>query len=404
MNKFKLVTLLGIRPDLIRMFKLLKLLDEGQGKHNYEHLFMHTGQHFDYELDGVFYEELGVRKPDFNMGVGKTLKEQGGPTTHAYQTALLFERTAEMLEKFRPDAVMYLGDTNSVLSSAVVARYGIPVIHIEAGGRSYDWRMPEEKNRIIIDHMSDVLYSYVSRYREILESEGVPSFRIKVIGNIIHDAIDEFLPRAEKTDVMNKLNVKSGTYALVTLHREENTSTKEELSAKLTDLVKLSKEIPVVFPLMPRVKANLEKFGLNNMSTDSNIQFTKPLGFLEFLKLEKHAKLTISDSGTVQEESLILGVPSLITRLSTERPETIAAGATILDNTNLYENALKAMKLDTDWDRFVLNPEKTSPSEVVFKDLMDKINNNYFKESRKYDNIKDNPLVQQAYGVNLNNN
>lgn len=390
--------MLGIRPDLIRMFKLIKLLDDGQKKYNYEHLFMHTGQHFDYELDEVFYKELGVRKPDFNMNVGKTLKERGRQTTHAYQTALLFERTAEMLEKYKPDAVMYLGDTNSVLSSVVVSRYGVPVIHIEAGGRSFDWRMPEEKNRIVIDHLSDVLYCYVPRYKDILVSEGVAQFRIKVIGNIIHDALDAFLPKAEKTNIMEKLKVKNCNYALVTLHREENTSTEAELAPKILDLIKLSQKMPVVFPVMPRVRANLEKFGLYQKLNASSIIQTKPLGFLEFLKLEKHAKLTISDSGTVQEESLILGVPCLITRLSTERPETIEAGATILANTNLYKNAFKAMGLEKNWDRYVLNPTKKSPSEVVFNDLMNKILHNFFKKSRDYSIISEDKFVQQAYG------
>jgi UDP-N-acetylglucosamine 2-epimerase (non-hydrolysing) len=359
---------------------------------------MHTGQHFDYELDEVFYKELGVRKPDFNMNVGKTLKERGRQTTHAYQTALLFERTAEMLEKYKPDAVMYLGDTNSVLSSVVVSRYGVPVIHIEAGGRSFDWRMPEEKNRIVIDHLSDVLYCYVPRYKDILLSEGIAPLRIKVIGNIIHDALDSFLPKAEKTDIMNKLKVKNGSYALVTLHREENTSTEAELAPKILDLIKISQKMPVVFPIMPRVRTNLEKFGLYQKLIASSIIHTKPLGFLEFLKLEKHAKLTISDSGTVQEESLILGVPCLITRLSTERPETIEAGATILANTNLYENAFRAIKLKRNWDRYVLNPTKISPSKTVFNDLIGKISKNFFKKSRDYSIISEDKFVQQAYG------
>ncbi|MEK9138852.1 MAG: UDP-N-acetylglucosamine 2-epimerase, partial [Bacteroidota bacterium] len=126
------------------MFKLIKLLDRGQAEHGYEHLFMHTGQHFDHELDGVFYRELGIRKPDYSFDIGKTLKERGGPTSHAYQTALLFERMEEMLKKYQPDAVMYLGDTNSVTSSFIAARAKVPVIHLEAGGRSFDWRMPEE--------------------------------------------------------------------------------------------------------------------------------------------------------------------------------------------------------------------------------------------------------------------
>src|SRR5438093_2213333 len=201
-KRFRLVTLLGVRPDIIRMFKLIKLLDRGQDEHRYEHQFMHTGQHFDYELDAIFYRQLRVRRPDHNLEVGRTLRERGGPTTHAYQTSLLFERVEEMLKKFRPDAVLYLGDTNSVTSSFVVARANIPVIHLEAGGRSFDWRMPEEKCRILIDHLSDVLYAYMPRYRENLLREGIAAFRIHVIGNIIYDAVEQFLPRADQSPIL----------------------------------------------------------------------------------------------------------------------------------------------------------------------------------------------------------
>lgn len=397
-KKFKLVTLLGIRPDLIRMFKLIDLLDKGQRGHGYEHVFMHTGQHFDYELDGVFYEELKLRKPDFNLNVGKTLKERGGATGHAYQTALLFERTAEMLEKYQPDAVLYLGDTNSVLSSVIVARYGIPVIHIEGGGRSYDWRMPEEKNRIVIDHLSDMIYCYLPRYREILLKEGIPPFRIKAVGNIIVDAINAFLPRAEKSDILKKLNIKPGEYCAVTLHREENTVNKEIFSEKIADLIRLSEKLPVVLPVMPRVKGLLEEFSLMDKLAKSKVITTEPLGFLEFLKLEKEARIIVSDSGTVQEEALILGVPCLISRLSTERPETITAGATILDNIKLYENALKLLDMKRDWDRAVLNPTGHSPSVAVYDDLVEKIKTDFFKKNRLYDFTEQDILVQQAYG------
>lgn len=392
------MTLLGIRPDIIRMFKLLKLLDEGQTQYEYQYIFAHTGQHFDYELDGVFYEQLGVRKPDINLGVGRTLKERGGPVTHAYQTALLFERTEEMLEKEKPDAVMYLGDTNSVVSSFIVARNNIPVIHIEAGGRSFDWRMPEEKCRKLIDHMSDALYSYLPRYREILLREGIAPYRITVIGNIIDDALKTFVPHADKTTIISSLGIKTKKFAAVTLHREENTSTKEALEPKIRDLIKLSKELPIVFPLMPRVRANLETFGLLADVQASKIITTKPLGFFEFLKLEKEARVIISDSGTVQEEALVLGTPCLITRRSTERPETIEAGATILAENNLYENAKKAMAMPTDWDRNILNPYSTSPSEVLFHDLMERIQSGFFKRSRHYNTIGSDPYVAEAYG------
>ncbi len=395
---FRLITLLGIRPDLIRMYKLIKLLDRGQKEFKYEHLFMHTGQHYSKELDEVFYRELGIRKPDFNLGIGKTLKERGGPTTHAYQTSLLFERMEEMLQKYKPDAVMYLGDTNSVTSSFIAARAKVPVIHLEAGGRSFDWRMPEEKCRILIDHMSDLLYAYMPRHRENLLQEGVSSDRIVVIGNIIYDAVEQFLPKADKTKILQELQLKPKSYCAVTLHREENTDDRISLTNKVMGFVKLSRKMPIIWPVMPRVSANLKRFGLWSKIRKSKIRTVAPLGFFEFLKLEKEAKLIVSDSGTVQEEAMILGVPALITRLSTERPETIFAGATILSNEDVYENALKALRLKKDWDRYTLNPMKTSPSDLVFADLTKRITSGYFARSRTFKAVQTNPLVREAYG------
>lgn len=395
--KFRLITLLGIRPDLIRMHKLIQLLDKGQSKENFEHIFVHSGQHFDYELDGVFYEQLGVRKPDFNFNIGRILKKRGR-TGYVYQSGLLFEKTAEMIEKLKPDAVLYLGDTNTILSSIVVSRYGIPVIHIEGGGRSFDWRMPEEKNRTIIDHLSDALYVYLSRYKELLLKEGIPSFRIKIVGNIIVDALKNFLPLARKSRIIKDLNLKKKEYILCTLHREENIEDRNIFIEKIRDLIRLSRKLPVVFPVMPRVEIKFKKYKLIPALNKSKIIQIKPCGFLDFLNLEESARMIVSDSGTVQEEALILGVPCLISRRSTERPETIWARATILSDRNLYENALKVMNLKINWDRNILNPQGGSPSERIYKDLVSKINSGFFKESRSFKMLKHNPFVKEAYG------
>lgn len=397
MRKFKLITLLGIRPDLIRMHKLIRLLDRGQKEHNYEHIFVHSGQHFDFELDEVFYKELGVRQPDINLNIGKILKKQG-KTNQAYQSALLFEKVDEQLKKLKPNAVMYLGDTNTVTSALIVAKNNIPVIHIEGGGRSFDWRMPEEKNRIVIDHLSDFLYVYLERYKELLLVEGIPSFRIKVIGNIIVDALESFLPLAEGSRILEKLKVKKGEYILCTLHREENIENKEIFVSKIKDLIRLSKKLPVIFPVMPRVRKKFKKYKLISALNKSKIIQTRPLGFLDFLKLEQNAKLIITDSGTVQEEALILGVPCLVSRRSTERPETIWAGATIMRDENLYENALKAMKLKRPWNKTVLNPQGGSPSERIYEDLVEKIKDGFFEKSRSFEFIKSNKFIREAYG------
>lgn len=402
MKKFKLVTLLGIRPDYIRMFKLIKLIDE-QGKDDIEHILVHSGQHYDPELFGNFVKDLNIRQPDMDLGIGLTLKERGA-SNYALQTALLDERVYEMLEKVKPDAVMYLGDTNTVLSSVIVARYGVPVIHLEAGGRSFDWRMPEEKCRIVIDHLSDALYSYLPRYKDLLLAEGVADFRVKVIGNIIMDAVQEWMPRVEASTVLTDLKLESKKFILMGLHREENITSGEILKNKLTDIVKFAKEkgMPVVFPMMPRTVANAEKFGLMDIiNTDTFIK-TKPLGFFDFLRLEKEARLIVSDSGTVQEEGLIVGTPTVIARRSTERPETMWAGATVLEGFDgpgtLYTKMTEAWDMPTTWDRNILNPEGGSPSQRVFDDLVGKVRSNWFKTSRSYETLKGDERVRRAYG------
>lgn len=397
-ESFKLVTFLGIRPDIIRMHKLLALLDGGQSRHNYKHIYVHSGQHFDYQLDGVFHRQLKVKPPKLNLRIGRTLKKTG-KTGHVQQSALLFQKTAQMLERLRPDAVLFLGDTNTVLSAIIVAKYKVPVIHIEGGGRSFDWRMPEEKNRIAIDHMSDLIYCYLSRYKELLVNEGIPEFRIVTVGNIIVDALASFLSAADKSPVLNRLRLKHQEYALCTLHREENIDNRDVLIAKLSGLRQLSHTLPVVLPMMPRLKARIQENGFQRILRDSKIVVTEPLGFVDFLKLEKAARVIVTDSGTVQEEALILGVPCLVTRRSTERPETIAAGATILADEDLCANAHRALRLPLDWDREVLNPFGGSPSERIYDDLVSRIRCGYFAKSRGIEMLKRMRLVREAYGL-----
>lgn len=397
---FTLVTFLGIRPDIIRTHKLMALLDKGQSENGYRHVYVHSGQHFDDGLEGIFHRQLGVRSPDLNLGIGRTLKRRG-KSGHARQSALLFTKTAEMLEKLRPDAVLYLGDTNTVLSSMIVAKYRVPVLHIEGGGRSFDWRMPEEKNRIVIDHLSDVIYCYLDRYKQILLSEGIPEYRIVVVGNIIVDALERFLPLADRSPILRRLGVRQKEYVLCTLHREENIEDAKGFTTKLRGLQELSHTMPVVFPVMPRVQGKIRALGLQRLLESSGILRTKPLGFLDFLKLEKDARLILSDSGTVQEEALLLGIPCLIIRRSTERPETIAAGATLLAEGNLRGNALRALGMNAVWDRNILNPMGGSPSERIYNDVVAKIDSGFFARSRCVEMLKGNRFAREAYGTDL---
>jgi UDP-N-acetylglucosamine 2-epimerase (non-hydrolysing) len=400
MKKFKLITLLGIRPDYMRMFKMIELLD----KSGVEHILVHSGQHYDPELFGNFLKQLNIREPDIDLGIGLELKKRG-KTSYAYQVALLLEKTDELMAKTNPDLVLFLGDNNTILSSIAVGRNRIPIAHIEAGGRNFDWRTPEEKGRRIIDHLSDALYSYLDRYKKFLLAEGIEDFRVKVIGNIIVDALKNFDSQFEQTTILKDLGLEKGKFILVTLHREENIVEKNILENKLNDLKKIGKEkeMPVVLPLMPRVAGKLKEFEIDDIIRDDVFIITKPLPFFEFSKLEKTARLIVTDSGTVQEDGLIFGTPCVVARRSTERPETIWAGATVLEGfegkDTLYNKMKEAFDMKTDWDRTVLNPEGGSPSERTFNDLMEKIQNNYFKKSRNLETIKDDWRVKQAYNI-----
>lgn len=384
------------------MFRVIDLLDKN--KDGVEHILVHSGQHYDPELFGNFLKEFEIRDPDIDLGIGLTLKERG-VSNHAYQVSLLNERVFDLIEKQKPDAVMYLGDTNTVLSSITVARCGVPVIHLEAGGRSFDWRMPEEKNRIVIDGLADAMYSYLERYKELLLARGIEEFRIKVIGNIIVDAIKGFASKIDQSKILEELKIKERGFIVITLHREENISDKNILENKLMDIIKFGEEqkLPVVFPIMPRTEMALKNFGLENILNSDYLIKTKPLGFFDFSKLEKTARLIVTDSGTVQEDGLIFGTPCVVARRSTERPETIWAGATILEGiegeNTLYNKMQEGLGLKTDWDRTILNPEGGSPSQRVFDDLMEKINNDYFKKSRELETIKSDWRVKQAYNL-----
>ncbi len=313
----KIMTILGTRPEIIRLSRVIPLLDS-----HAEHILVHTGQNYDERLSQVFFDELGVRGPDVYMEV------RSG--TFAGQVGQILERCENLFLSYRPDRVLVLGDTNSGLVAIVARRLGIPVYHMEAGNRCYDDRVPEEVNRRIIDHSSTVLLPYTNRSRENLLAEGIPGRNIFVTGNPIKQVIDSYAERIAASGAMADLSLEPRQFFLVTLHRSENVDREDRLRQALQALSALQEEYgyPMVCSLHPRTRSRVEAFGIDLASV--GVRFVPPLGFFDFVKLEQNAFCILSDSGTVQEEACIFGVPNATIRDVTERPETVECGSNFL--------------------------------------------------------------------------
>jgi UDP-N-acetylglucosamine 2-epimerase (non-hydrolysing) len=313
----KVMTILGTRPEIIRLSVIIEKLDR-----LCDHVLVHTGQNFDASLSDVFFKELGVRQPDHSLGVrGDTFGEQMGRIITASEQVMLAEK---------PDRLLILGDTNSALSAIVAKRMGIPVYHMEAGNRCYDDRVPEEVNRRIIDHCSDVLMPYTERSRANLLREGIPGERIYVTGNPIYEVIQHYDASIQKSSVLSKLGLEKGRYFLVTMHRAENVDVEARLDGLTMALDRLQRDydVPVIVSTHPRTRSRMQTYsiGIDN----DRVRFLSPFGFFDFITLERHAQCVVSDSGTVQEECAIFGVPNVTIRDVTERPETIECGSNML--------------------------------------------------------------------------
>jgi UDP-N-acetylglucosamine 2-epimerase (non-hydrolysing) len=313
----RVVTVLGTRPEIIRLSRLIPRLDSAC-----EHVLVHTGQNFDANLSDIFFRDLGVREPDISLGVRAT--------SFGEQMAHLLGAVERVLVDVRPDRLLILGDTNSGLSAIVAKRLGIPVYHMEAGNRCYDDRVPEETNRRLIDHSSDVLLPYTERSRANLLREGIDSHRIFVSGNPIREVIDAYRPRIDASTVMQSLGVARDQFFLVTMHRAENVDIPGRLQALATGLQRVQAEhqLPMVISLHPRTRSRLEALGVE-LDSDG-IRVMPPLGFFDFIALEERAFCVLTDSGTVQEECCILRVPAVTIRDVTERPETLECGSNVL--------------------------------------------------------------------------
>ena len=313
----KILTLLGTRPEIIRLSGVIALLDA-----HADHVLAHTGQNYDPRLSGIFFEQLGVRAPDVFLGV---------ESPHfAGQIGQILERSYELFLKHRPDRLLVLGDTNSGLAALVARRLGIPVYHMEAGNRCYDDRVPEEINRRVIDHASTVLLPYTERSRQNLLAEGIAGNRIYVTGNPIKQVIDRFAPEIAQSRALEEHGLTAGRYFLATAHRSENVDHAGRLRSLMEGLEALAGEYgyPVVYPLHPRTRSRAEAAGMR--LAGGAIRFLPPLGFFDFVRLEQNAFAILSDSGTVQEEACLLGVPNVTLREATERPETLECGSNLL--------------------------------------------------------------------------
>lgn len=311
----KIGIVLGTRPEIIKLAPVIRLLEERK----VEYFVIHSNQHYSENMDAIFFKELHLPQPKYNLGIGSA--------DHGNQTGRMLVHLEEILLKERPSIVLAQGDTNTVLAGILAAsKQNILTGHIEAGLRSYDRRMPEEKNRIICDVISDLLFAPTTVQKEILCNEGISKEKIFVVGNTIVDAVYHHREIASTSSkILEQLHLIKKQYVVLTAHRSLNVDSKQSLEQLVTLIQSIPKitGLPLIYPIHPRTKVNLKKHGL----TIKGVRLIEPLGYLDFLQLEQHANLIVTDSGGIQEETCILHVPCITIRENTERPETIAIGA-----------------------------------------------------------------------------
>lgn len=320
MEKLKVTTILGTRPEIIRLSCVIAALDEVTDQR-----IVHTGQNYDYELNQVFFDQLGVREPDHFMNVNTaTLGTVLGGILTATETELLTHR---------PDAILILGDTNSALSAIIARRMAIPIYHMEAGNRCFDANVPEETNRRIVDHISHFNLVYTEHARRHLIAEGFPQRNIYVTGSPMREVLERYREPIESSSALDSLSLRAHDYLLVSMHREENVDREAALHQLVTALEGLADHfnIPVIVSTHPRTRKRIDEFG---MRASDRVRFMNPFGFFDYVALQKQAKCVISDSGTISEESSILGFPAVTIRNAIERPEALDTGSIIMTGTD----------------------------------------------------------------------
>ncbi|HPI38930.1 MAG TPA: UDP-N-acetylglucosamine 2-epimerase (non-hydrolyzing), partial [Ignavibacteriaceae bacterium] len=337
MTKLKVMTIVGTRPEIIRLSRVIALLDE-----TVNHILVHTGQNYDYELNEIFFKELEIRKPDHFMNadvssLGATIGD-------------IFKKSEEILKKEKPDALLVLGDTNSCLSAYMAKRMHIPIYHMEAGNRCFDFNVPEEINRRVIDHIADFNLVYTEHARRHLLSEGLPHRSIYLTGSPMNEILNHYLPKIEKSDILKRLSLKAEDYFLVSIHREENVDNPENLKILLDTLNEIATiyKKRLIISTHPRTRKRIEELGRlavsgketevspnhSRFTIHHSLEFLKPFGFFDYNKLQMNALCVLSDSGTINEESSILNFTAITVRNSMERPEGLDTGSIILTGLN----------------------------------------------------------------------
>jgi UDP-N-acetylglucosamine 2-epimerase len=320
MKKLRVMTVVGTRPEIIRLSRVVAALDRAL-----EHVLVHTGQNYDYELNGVFFDDLELRKPDHFL--------EAAAATAAETIGQIISRADAVMRQVRLDALLVLGDTNSSLSAIAAKRLRIPVFHMEAGNRCFDERVPEEINRRIVDHIADVNLPYSTLSREYLLREGLPPDRIIKTGSPMREVLTHYMPKVERSVALKTLGLKQQDYFLVSAHREETVDDPRQLKRLIDVLnaVATTQERRIIFSTHPRTRNRLDASGLK---TNKLIEFVKPLGFTDYVRLQLDSAAVLSDSGTVTEEASILNIPALNIREAHERPEGMEEGAVIMTGLN----------------------------------------------------------------------
>lgn len=316
MNKMKVMTIVGTRPEIIRLSEVIKCCDK-----YFDHLLVHTGQNYDYNLNGIFFKDLSLREPDYYLEcVGKDLGEtMGGIIAKSY----------EVLVKEKPDAILLLGDTNSALAAISAKRLKIPIFHMEAGNRCWDWNVSEMINRKIVDHISDINLPYTEHSRRYLLSEGIDGKTIFVTGSPMREVLAAHADEIDASNVLERLSLTAGQYILLSAHREENIDNEENFMSLMTAVNNIAEkyQMPVIYSCHPRSKKHIEARGFQFHPL---VQAMQPFGFQDYNKLQKNAYCVLSDSGTLSEESAMLGFAGVLIRTSTERPEVLDKGSVVI--------------------------------------------------------------------------